>query len=128
LPYVDVVGYATGVPNPSVRSHDVTTLPLSVMTSVPTHGMFGETRASALAVAGSTSTTVPTTRAAAGQSFAVFWPADYGFAMYVRPGVIRTWRRLGKSDTWMIPALTRTSVPSQRSAVSQNVPRTVADA
>src|SRR5262249_26287404 len=52
----------------------------------------------------------------------------YGLAMYVRPGVSLIWRRFGKSETWMIPVLTRTSVPSQRSAGGQKGPPTGADA
>ena len=46
----------------------------------------------------------------------------------MRPARRVTWRRFGTSFTAMTPRWTRTNVPSQRSAVSHLVPRTVADA
>ena len=52
----------------------------------------------------------------------------YGFARYVRGARTVTTRRFGTSLTSITPCLTRTNVPSQRSAVSQIVPRTVAEA
>ncbi len=53
---------------------------------------------------------------------------NYGLARYVRPGWTVICRRPGRTPTWTPPTLTRTNVPSQRSAVSQKVPRIVAEA
>ena len=52
----------------------------------------------------------------------------YGVARYVRGARTVTCCRFGTSFTWITPCRTRMNVPSQRSAVSQIVPLTVAEA